>query len=46
MVAFKSPNADTASTLTEAILMEKIRFRFDGGMAVNHELNFYEAGRF
>lgn len=26
--------------------MESIKFHFDGGMANNHELNFYEAGRF
>jgi hypothetical protein len=26
--------------------MQKITFTFSGGMAANHELNFYEAGRF
>jgi hypothetical protein len=26
--------------------MEKVTFTFSGGMADNHELNFYEAGRF
>jgi len=26
--------------------MQNIRFQFLGGMADNHEMNFYEAGRF
>jgi hypothetical protein len=26
--------------------MDTIQFKFEGGMADNHELNFYEASRF
>jgi hypothetical protein len=26
--------------------VETLQFKFEGGMADNHELNFYEAGRF
>jgi hypothetical protein len=26
--------------------MQKVQFKFSGGMANNHEMNFYEAGRF
>ena len=34
------------STKFRGRMLESIQFKFDGGMSSNHELNFYEAGRF